>query len=127
MPDELKRALREKESLQTELAQLKHELASAVAERDALRRSLSWKITAPLRLVAGILLRATGRFPGTAQPDRLPALPARPLRNLPLGNENYQQLTALYGGLDAHARHAIQTCIEAMRLFRGNVSLSSIK
>jgi O-antigen biosynthesis protein len=113
VPDKLERALREKESLQIELHQLKRELAMAFEERDALRRSLSWKITAPLRLVADILLRATSRFPGAA---RLPqtASTARPLRNLPLSNASYEQWAALYGDLDAQARHAIQTCIEAM-------------
>jgi O-antigen biosynthesis protein len=116
VPDELERALQEKESLQTELGHLQSELARAWAERDALRRSLSWKITAPLRLAADILLRATSRFPGTAQPDRLPptAPAARPLGNLPLSNSNYEQWVALYGDVGARARYGIQTFIEGM-------------
>lgn len=72
VPDELEHALREKESLRAEIDLLKRELTRAWAERDALRRSLSWTITAPLRGVADMLLRTTGRSPRRASPHGFP-------------------------------------------------------
>lgn len=107
MPDYLGRAQQEKESLRTEIDQLEGELRRARAEQEALRHSLSWKITAPLRRVADILLRAAGRYPRTEPPGH-------PIGNLPLSNANYEQWTALYGNLSAQDHHTIQACIEAM-------------
>jgi len=99
--------LQQNESLHTEIAKLKRELAEARSQHDALRRSLSWRITAPLRRGADIFLWAAGRFRRTAPR-------ASPAGNLPLSDANYERWTAMYGNLDDRDRTAIGACIEAL-------------
>jgi GT2 family glycosyltransferase len=100
--------------LRTEIDLLKGELTRVRAERDALRRSLSWKITAPMRGVVDILLRLTGRFPRTEPQERLAETEVGPVGNLPLSDANYEQWTALYGDLSAPGRQTIQNCMESL-------------
>jgi GT2 family glycosyltransferase len=106
-PDKLEHAPQQHESLHAEIAKLKRELATARGEHDALRRSLSWRITAPLRRAADIFLWAAGRS------TRIAPRPSS-TGNLPLSDVNYERWTAMFGDLSDSGRRAIGACIEAL-------------
>jgi GT2 family glycosyltransferase len=96
--EDLARAIREGEILAAENQRLQSQLREATEKYAAMRDSLSWRLTAPLRSALDLLLALRGK---TAAIDR----------PLELNDENYRLWIAQYDRLADADRVAIRACI----------------
>lgn len=96
--EELARALREREILAAENERLQRELREITETYAAIRGSLSWKITAPLRAVLDRAMAVRGKTAPIAHP-------------LELNDENYRRWIAQYDQMTEADRTAIQACM----------------
>jgi len=99
--DELQRALQQNKFLADLNERLRLELLDVRARRDELEQSLSWRVTAPLRFGADILIRT---FQGKPAAGQL----------LPLSEANYQRWLRDYGELGASGRSAARAYLEKL-------------
>lgn len=104
--DPLYRAHRENEVLVAENELLRKELHEAHEKRDEILRSLSWRLTAPLRLAGGWALRAAGKARRK--------LKSYEFSDATLSNSSYREWIAQYDSLRESSRAAIRTRIETL-------------
>jgi GT2 family glycosyltransferase len=100
--DELERAIREREILAAENDRLQRELREATEKYTAIRSSLSWKLTAPLRSAMDWAMAVRGRSAPITHP-------------LELNHANYQRWVLQYDQLTDADRAAIKDRIAKLK------------